>query len=490
MGHKLTFLDKTFWLTESSDNPKHIGTFQLLEMPEGVVPTDYVDDFIAELRSHNKAVAPFGCKVKVVLGYPVSLKAVKSLDMDYHVQLHKIASIDDRAALDDTVARLHESKLDHNKPLWQCYILHDGVSRQYALYVRIHHMYGDGATLLKWFQAGYQDKPQNDNFKPVWGLKRVRRQRTPSPIWNRIARGIINVLHVTRDLLVVFIRLLLRVLRINRHYMPVPFSGTRTVLTGQVKAGRAVATMDLDFIRVQQLGRRCRASVNEVLLCVFDIGVHRLMQDYGQVFSKALLTNMPINLRKPGEQTGGNKIAIVPVQLAHAEQDPYLRLRQIIYNHRIVKTAAQRANPASFSYYTIIIQSLALITEWLRLSDYLPPIANILVSNMPGPQHTLYLKDSKLLCNYPVSTMTPGGGVNITLLTYDGKAHVGLVCCNKNIKSLQPLARYIEEAFDMLEKSIDDPTLQIDDIGEHEEEVPISIVGETFQLDENQNLSK
>jgi hypothetical protein len=51
-----------------------------------------------------------------------------------------------------------------------------------------------------------------------------------------------------------------------------------------------------------------------------------------------LFTNMPINLRKPGEKTTGNKIAIVPVQLAHGETDPYLRLRQIVVNHRIVCT--------------------------------------------------------------------------------------------------------------------------------------------------------
>ena len=55
---------------------------------------------------------------------------------------------------------------------------------------------------------------------------------------------------------------------------------------------------------------------------------------------------------------------------------------------------------------------------------------------------------------------------------------VRLVCCNKNISSLQPLARYIEEAFDMLEASVDDPRLNIDDIGEQVDTVPVSIVSD------------
>jgi hypothetical protein len=52
------------------------------------------------------------------------------------------------------------------------------------------------------------------------------------------------------------------------------------------------------------------------------------------------------------------------------------------------------------------------------------------------------------------------------------------VCCNKNIESLQPLARYVKEAFDMLEASVDDPRLNIDDIGEQVDTVPVSIVSD------------
>jgi hypothetical protein len=175
---------------------------------------------------------------------------------------------------------------------------------------------------------------------------------------------------------------------------------------------------------------------------------------------------MPINLRKPGEVTTGNKIAIVPVELAHGKTDPYLRLRQIIENHRVVTRAARASHPASFSYYTLLIQSYAIIFEMLRLSDLVKPIANILVSNMPGPAEVMYFKDSQLLATYPISTITPGGGVNITMVTYNGQANIGIVCCNNNIKHLEPLAEYCSEAFNMLEKCIDDPSLNIEDIGE------------------------
>jgi hypothetical protein len=73
-------------------------------------------------------------------------------------------------------------------------------------------------------------------------------------------------------------------------------------------------------------------------------------------------------------------------------------------------------------------------------------------------------------------TITLGGGGNITMVSYSGQANVGLVCCNNHINSLEPLAFYCLDAFDMLEKCIDDPSLNIDDIGERVNEEVESIV--------------
>ncbi|MCW8108337.1 WS/DGAT domain-containing protein [Alteromonas ponticola] len=478
MGKSLSFLDKSFWLTESDANPKHVACLQLLEMPKGVEGACYIRQLYEDVKAFSRACPPFNCRVKAIFGYPMGLQPVKSMQMDYHVQLHQVEAIDDKVALDNFVARIHESRLDSDKPLWQYHFIYDGKSNLFAIYARVHHLYGDGATLVRWFQAGYLPQPKNESFLPVWAVKRMRKRRPRPKLWRRVVESIKNFFHIALDLIIIFVRLFLKIIRINSHYMPVPFTGTKTVLTGQVKPGRAVATMELDFARVRAVAKRTRSTANEVLLCAFDIGVHRLLQDNGHVFKKALYTNMPINLRKPGDKTSGNKIAIVPVQLAHGEQDPYLRLRQIIINHRIVKFAAQHAHPGSFSAYTIVIQSIALVFELLRLSSLIKPIANLLVSNVPGPQEQRYLKDSKLLACYPISTMTPGGGVNITLMTYAGKANVGMVCCNKNIKSLQPLADYFVEAFEMLEASVDDPTLSIEDIGEHSNDTPLSIVSD------------
>lgn len=467
MSKKLTFLDKTFWVTESEDNPKHVAGLQLLTLPADA-SDNYVEDLLAELHSFDVGKAPFNCRVSTFLGYPLKFVPLEQLDMAYHVQLHNVEDLNDKAALHQFVAGIHEVWLDRDKPLWQYHLIKDNHNKQFALYIKIHHMCGDGSTLIRWFQAGYGTAPCSESFVPVWAMDRTPKKRSKQSFIKSMFGGVWGMLIASKDLLWILFRLLLKLFRVNQDYMPVPFTGTKTLLTGQVIKGRAVATLDMDFARVKSLSKKMRASANETMLCVFDMAVQQQLKDHGHTFKKALFTNMPINLRKPGEETVGNKIAIVPVELAFDAADPYLRLRQIIENHRRVKKAARASHPAAFSYYTLLIQSYALIFEMLGLSNFVKPIANILVSNMPGPAQKMYFKDCELLASYPISTITPGGGVNITMVTYDGQANIGFVCCNKNIQTLEPLAKYCEQAFALLEKSADDYAVSTDSLAKHQ----------------------
>jgi len=476
---KLTFLDKAFWLTESDNNPKHVASLQILELPVNA-DENYVKNLFEELQKVTTGVSPFNCRVQSFLGYPIKLIPLEKLNMQYHLQHHMLDDISDREALHKKAAKLHEVRLDTDKPLWQFHVIESKKGNEFSLYIKIHHMLGDGATLVRWLQAAYSQNINTENFVPVWAKETekhsARKNTKPQNKILSFFKNVFDFLFATKDFIWVLVRVILKLLRINTHYMPVPFTGTKTILTGQVKRGRVVTTLDLPFDRIKALSKRLRASVNEILLCSFDIGIHRFLSELGQSFDKALFTNMPINLRKPGDTSGGNMIAIVPVELAHGEKDPYLRLRRIIENHRIVLRAAKRSRPGAFAYYTVFIQSFALIYEMLHLSNVINPIANILISNVPGPREAMYFKDCTLKSIYPISTITAGGGVNITLMTYNNVANVGIVCCDKDIKSLDPLAQYFKEAFELLEKSVDNFELNIDDIGENIKDESLSDV--------------
>ena len=178
----LTFLDKTFWITESVNNPKHVASLQLLEKPDNAEPS-YVEQLYQEVIAFNKPTSPFNCRVKAIAGYPLGLMPVDKMDMQYHVQIHVVDDMHDRKALDAYIANMHEIMLDRDKPLWQFHFIHDGKSQIYGIYVKVHHMYGDGATLVRWFQEGYKPEPTSDHIVPVWAVKRKRSKRTNIKLW-------------------------------------------------------------------------------------------------------------------------------------------------------------------------------------------------------------------------------------------------------------------------------------------------------------------
>jgi hypothetical protein len=91
----------------------------------------------------------------------------------------------------------------------------------------------------------------------------------------------------------------------------------------------------------------------------------------------------------------------------------------------------------------------------LRLTDYLPTNGHALVSNVPGPPAPLFLNECRVERMYPVSTLSPGLRLNITMFSYGGVLQFGLVS-TRDLDDLQSLANYIVEEFDRLEKAIID----------------------------------
>ena len=47
--------------------------------------------------------------------------------------------------------------------------------------------------------------------------------------------------------------------------------------------------------------------------------------------------------------------------------------------------------------------------------------ANMIVTNVPGPQFPLYMLGARLLGMYPMVPLLPGGGLGVALFSYEGK---------------------------------------------------------------------
>ena len=55
------------------------------------------------------------------------------------------------------------------------------------------------------------------------------------------------------------------------------------------------------------------------------------------------------------------------------------------------------------------------------------PLYNVVISNVPGPPIPLYMGGAELQNNYPISVITDGAGLNITVLSYRGSMDFGVI---------------------------------------------------------------
>jgi hypothetical protein len=135
------------------------------------------------------------------------------------------------------------------------------------------------------------------------------------------------------------------------------------------------------------------------------------------------------------------------------EEDPIRRLqltnetmRELKERHQalpaeLLQDATQFIPPAVFARAARISFSLAATRR---------PIWNLVVSNVPGPQFPLYCAGARVQANYPVSVITDGMGLNITVMSYCGQLDFGIVADREQMRDLWKLIPWLEESLEEL----------------------------------------
>ncbi|HZY07633.1 MAG TPA: WSD1 family O-acyltransferase, partial [Ilumatobacteraceae bacterium] len=87
-----------------------------------------------------------------------------------------------------------------------------------------------------------------------------------------------------------------------------------------------------------------------------------------------------------------------------------------------------------------------------RVVDRLNPPFNLVISNVPGPRQPLYAAGARMKHYYPVSTITDGQGLNITVQSYTDTLDFGLVSCRELVPDLWDLLQLCLDEVQILMK--------------------------------------
>jgi diacylglycerol O-acyltransferase len=458
---RLSLLDLAFFITESEASPKHVAGLLLFKKPPGS-SDDWVHDLSREYAEFEVPGAPFDQVIDFrALGGP-RWRSVENFSLDQHLFYHKPEGELSESDLFEYCARLHEPLMDRAKPMWEFHIIDQVSDGRFAIYSKMHHAYADGVTMSRWTIAALSTSARARTLKAIWvppenDNAREEASDSQERLFERVLRNSRQWRQVIGGLSKLTAQLALEQFGLTKNAVALPFKARgESPLTGEVSAGRQFATAQVEMAHVNEIRAATRCTLNHVALTCIDGALRRYLRDHDIELDRPLSIQMPVNLRDENQQVSGNMIGIVLVELAPSDSDPYTRLREIGFTLRSVRNQIDGVPPIAVAQYTAVLAVLIELMQLLRLHKLLPAIADTLVSNVPGPTRPLYLKGARLEQLVPISTLPPGNQLNITLYSYSGTLHFGLVA-TQQMQNLDTLARYIEEAFDELEVAVFEP---------------------------------
>jgi len=169
-------------------------------------------------------------------------------------------------------------------------------------------------------------------------------------------------------------------------------------------------------------------TVNDVVLTATAAGVRGLLESRGEEPpATGLRAMVPINVRAASEQYAlGNRVSSLYVALPLAEADLVRRYHETVANSESLKSQGRQATGT-----TAVIELAGLAPPVLHAAMaralYATRLFNLTVTNVPGPQQTLYAHGAPLREIHPLVPLAAEHAVGVAIVSYDGNVFFGVV---------------------------------------------------------------
>jgi WS/DGAT/MGAT family acyltransferase len=345
--------------------------------------------------------------------------------------------------------------MPRDRPLWAFHIIEGLQSGDLALYTKVHHATLDGAAGVAFAQALLDLTP-----KPRKVASAPRRSGEHPSLADLVGAAVrttgVQGVKVIRQLPQLAAALASLVKGGGAGFGRNLAFGPRTAFNGQIDAARSFATASLPLDRVKRVAAAHGATINEVVLTVIGGALRRYLAVHGGVPRKSLIAAVPVSLREAGNTEATTLATMTLASLATDVGDPVARLVEVRAASAAAKAVMKQlrgAMPTDFPSLGLpwLLSAAAGLYGRLGVANRIPPIANLVVSNVPGPPMPFYLAGARLKTYWPVSIVEHGLGLNITLQSYAGSLDFGLIAARSVLPDLHRVARGLLEAFAELE---------------------------------------
>jgi diacylglycerol O-acyltransferase / wax synthase len=485
---QLTALDAQFLAMESARQYGHVSGLQILDpstAPGGQITTKDLCRVIGE-RIH--LIPPFRWKLVNVpfdLDQPYWIED-PDFDLDFHIREAAIPPPGDDRQLAGLIERIVGRPLDRARPLWEIYLIFGLQDGRQAILTKVHHSAVDGVSGAEILTTLLDPSPEGRDVPPP--KRRRRAERIPSQL-EMLARGLGGLPRQPVRAIAALpqtvphadqipginqlpgVGLFGRMTRRAVGLVPgargeaeilgsTPTRAPRTLFNGPISAQRRFAFATLSLDRVKAIKNATGVTVNDAVVALCATAVRNWLLEHDELPTEPLVAMVPVSVRSEEQQgTFGNRVSAMFVPIPTDEPDTRRRLER---THEILRGAKERfrAMPADLltdltRFVPSAIAARASRTT-LHLTTLSPvrPALNLVISNVPGPRQPLFLAGARLQAYYPVSVITEGVGLNITVQSYLDRLDFGIVVDRDQVDDVWTLMDAMRDAFDELERTV------------------------------------
>ncbi len=380
-----------------------------------------------------------------------------AFDLDKHLLHVSLPSPGGMRELCDFVGSFAGARLERDRPLWKA-VLVDGLEGgKLALVMKIHHAAMDGGRsaaiageLMDTSPEGRLIAPPEESWLP---------DREPTIPW--LAADTLRTLAGKPRRAVEAATKIVEAVRGKGSSQTAPFADREatakpplfeappTMFNGALTPNRSVAFADVSFDDVKAIKSAFGTTVNDVVLAGCCAALRPWLGAHGGLPDRPLVATVPVSVRRDGEQAG-NRVSVIRVHLPIQLDDPVERL--IAINE---ETSRQKRRHSSggggdiLKNFTDLVNNITvpwIATHFIgffssrHLADRLPPLWNLIISNIAGPPVPLYTAGTRLTHLFPLGPVQQGSGLNITVMSVVDRLCFGALACTELVPDLQDIA--------------------------------------------------
>ena len=412
------------------------------------------------LRSRLERLTLFVPKLRMrplygVVGFSAPRFSIDpDFDLDFHVRRYRLP---ENATWDDLLRdarRISLSDFDHNRPLWEATLIEGLPDGHSAFLLKLHHSIADGQatvmialTLFEFAKEVNPDEPEpppapagedvswqdvliantQDNLSRVVGAA-----RGVLGTGLEFAKGALTDFETTFHKAIETVGSVTRATTVyDRPLSPLLLQRGTTYTFG---------TLEFPFEAIRRSAKSQGMSVNDAFMAAVMSGMQAYHVRHGSS-AESLRVNVPISLRgDAGDRSAkaSNAVAIArfPMPVAGLGVAELMEKAHELVAQWRAEPAMRLADPLAEVSWFVPVPMLA---HAARASD-------VTTSNVPGPPIPIYLAGARMIAAYPL-VATIGAAVNVTMVTYDGHAFIGVSSDDRAIKDHSELMQDLRAGF-------------------------------------------